>query len=75
MADYTTLINDPTMPLFDRAISGGYPSGSTFKLIVAAAALQEGIITPQTTVNSLHIASDSGSFLTGRAVDTALPMS
>ncbi len=51
-ADYSSLINDPAMPLFNRTISGAYPSGSTFKLIMAAAALQEGIITPQTTVNS-----------------------
>jgi len=30
----------------NRAISGQYPPGSTYKLIVAAAALEEGIITP-----------------------------
>lgn len=35
-------------PLFNRAVGGTYPSGSIIKLVVAAAALQEGIITPNT---------------------------
>lgn len=46
--DFSELINNPNQPLFTRSISGEYPSGSTFKLIVAAAALEEDIITPQT---------------------------
>lgn len=49
---YTQLINDERKPLFNKAISGEYPSGSTFKLVVASAALQEGVVTPQTTVQS-----------------------
>jgi penicillin-binding protein 2 len=40
--------NNPLNPLSNRAISGQYPPGSTYKLIVAAAALEEGIITPNT---------------------------
>jgi penicillin-binding protein 2 len=32
----------------NKVISGQYPPGSTYKLIIAAAALEEGIITPQT---------------------------
>lgn len=47
-----------TRPLFDRAVSGEYPSGSTIKPAIAAAALAEGIITPRTTVMStggLHV--------------------
>jgi len=50
--EYKTLIEDEDRPLFPRAISGGLPSGSTFKPVVAAAALDEGIITPDTSVLS-----------------------
>ncbi len=45
--------NDRDRPLFNRSISGGYPPGSTMKLVVAAAALEEKIITKNTTVNSV----------------------
>ncbi|MGZ4332838.1 MAG: peptidoglycan D,D-transpeptidase FtsI family protein [Gaiellaceae bacterium] len=37
-----------TVPLLNRAISGAYPTGSTFKPIIAEAALSGGIITPST---------------------------
>ncbi len=50
--DYSNLANDPNMPLFNRAISGTFPSGSTLKPTLAAAALQEKIITANTTVMS-----------------------
>jgi len=51
-SEYQNLLNDPKKPLFDRAISGEYPSGSTIKPVWASAALQEGVITPSTTVMS-----------------------
>src|SRR5204863_2618314 len=39
---WASLINDELHPLQDRAIQGRYPAGSTFKMAVAAAALEEG---------------------------------
>src|SRR3989339_233471 len=41
--EYTELINNPDHPLFNRSISGDYPSGSTFKIIMSAAALEEEV--------------------------------
>lgn len=50
---YADLIKDETSPLFNRALEGTYAPGSTFKPGVAAAALQEGIITPYTEIQDL----------------------
>lgn len=50
---YSSYIENEDNPLFNRAISGSYPSGSTIKPAVAAAALQEGVITPRTTFRSV----------------------
>lgn len=50
---YQQLVSDENRPLFNRAVSGEFPIGSTFKPIVAAAALQENLITKNTTVNSV----------------------
>jgi len=47
---WSQLQSNPFAPLSNKAISGQYPPGSTYKLIVAAAALEEGIITPDTKV-------------------------
>lgn len=46
---YDKLLNDPDKPLFNRAISGEFPSGSTIKIIFATAALNEGIINENTS--------------------------
>ena len=50
---FSKLINNPSRPLFSRAVSGEYPSGSTFKLIVGAAALEENVITTRSGFNSV----------------------
>ena len=45
---YQELQKDPMKPLINRAISGTYPPGSTFKTVVGLIALQSGTITPAT---------------------------
>jgi len=50
--EYNGLINHPDNPLFNRAISGEYPSGSTIKPVIATAALEEDIINEWTNINS-----------------------
>lgn len=50
-ADYSDyLFNSEDTPLFNRAFDGAFSPGSTFKPCVATAALQEGIITTQTSI-------------------------
>jgi len=46
--EWQSLIKDPLHPLSNRAIQGQYPPGSTFKVIMAAAALEKKVITPAT---------------------------
>lgn len=45
------LTTDPRAPLMNKAIAGQYPPGSTFKMIVALAALEAGVVTPDLQVN------------------------
>jgi penicillin-binding protein 2 len=50
-ATWASLNTDELRPLNDRAIQGRYSAGSTFKMAVATAALEEGVITPDFTVH------------------------
>jgi penicillin-binding protein 2 len=48
-AQWRALTHDPEHPLENRAIQGIYAPGSTFKLVDAIAALEDHVITPETT--------------------------
>jgi penicillin-binding protein 2 len=48
--NYADMLEDPLRPMFNRAIAGTYPPGSTFKMCSALAALESGTITPRTTI-------------------------
>ena len=50
-ATWASLNTDALRPLQNRAIQGRYSPGSTFKLVVATAALEEGIVDPDFRVN------------------------
>ena len=50
-ATWAGLNSDPLKPLQNRAIQGLYSPGSTFKIAVAVAALEEGVITPDFRVS------------------------
>ena len=47
---YAELVKDPDKPLFNRALNGAFPFGSTAKPAVALAAITQGIITPSTSI-------------------------
>jgi penicillin-binding protein 2 len=47
--DYDPLLNSIYRPLVNKTVQGTYPPGSTFKMMVAMAAIEEGIIGPNDT--------------------------
>jgi penicillin-binding protein 2 len=49
--DWERLGDDPHRPLLNHAISDGLPPGSVFKIVLAAGALQEGVLTPRTRLS------------------------
>jgi len=48
--EWRTLTSNPRAPLRNKAIAGQYAPGSTFKMVVALAALESGIVRPDQTV-------------------------
>ncbi len=48
-AKWQALLGDPLKPLRNRTVQGTYAPGSTFKIVMALAALEEGLITPETS--------------------------
>jgi len=60
--EWQNLINHKDHPLVNRAIRGQYPPGSTFKIVMAVAGLEENVITPKTYIHC------SGSLSSGNHV-------
>jgi penicillin-binding protein 2 len=65
---YAGYLNNPLFPLNDRTIQGQYAPGSTFKMVTATAALQDGLISPSLIYNdtggidvgTTHFRNDNG---------------
>ncbi len=53
-------LNKKETPLVNRATQGRYPPGSTFKVVTAAAGLESGKITPETTIDAPGVIIDEG---------------
>lgn len=53
--NYNTMLNDPLRPMFNRAIGGTYPPGSTFKMVTSIAGLESGVITRNSQIDTKGI--------------------
>ena len=53
--EYEALLSDERIPMFNRATDGTYAPGSTFKMCTAVAALETGVITPDTIIRDQGI--------------------
>ena len=52
---YSEYINSESKPLFNRAISGAYAPGSTFKMVTGIAGLEENAITTTELINDIGV--------------------
>ncbi len=53
--DYKSLLENNAKPMWNRAISGTYAPGSTFKMLTAVAALESGVTTTSEIINDLGV--------------------
>lgn len=53
--DYDELSKDKLKPMFNRALQGAYPPGSTFKMVTLIAAMNNGIINAETEIEDKGI--------------------
>lgn len=59
------ILNDPLEPLFNRAIAGGYLTGSTIKPLMASAALEEKVISKNTIIDCNGVISIKNPYYPG----------
>jgi len=57
---WQTLVDDPSKPLYDRMLQSIYPPGSTFKMVVATAALETGKCNPEARIGCSGAVSFGG---------------
>lgn len=65
---YDAVSKDRIVPLFNRALNGAFPPGSTFKPLDAIAALQEGVVTEKDMVTCHRIYCYPGSNFTNKCL-------
>ena len=53
--EYQTIMENPDLPMFNRAIGGVYPPGSTFKIVTSLGVLEEGAMTGETMVEDTGV--------------------
>lgn len=53
--NFRDFLDQPGQPMFNRAVAGLYPPGSTFKIVTAIAGLEEGVIDGQTLVEDTGV--------------------
>ena len=59
--NYARAMNNPQLPLWNRAVQSRYPPGSTFKLVTGLIGLQEGVLRPHYTYachNGYHLGGE-----------------
>lgn len=69
---YLSLFRNEYEPFLNHAIAGQYPPGSTFKVVTVAAALQEGIVSPNRRLSAPGVITIANQFAPndpGRAQD------
>jgi penicillin-binding protein 2 len=69
------LVNDPTLPMWNRAAQSSYPLGSVFKIITMSAALESGLYTKDTTFDCTSQWTELGTPFNDWTYDDGLPPS